>query len=201
MIEIRMHGRGGQGAVIACKALALAAYKEGKYSQSFPAFGVERRGAPVAAFIRIDNRPIIVHSEIYQPDHVIVLDASLFLSVPILSGLKPGGTVLINSSASLDSFKIPPEYYAATIDASAIAVQHGLGTRATPIVNTAILGAFSRLTRLLSIESIVQAIEESVPVKAHENMAATVQAYDLLRSDFPFAKTRNPLRLTRESLP
>jgi 2-oxoisovalerate/pyruvate ferredoxin oxidoreductase gamma subunit len=201
MIEIRMHGRGGQGAVIACKTLALAAYKEGMYSQSFPAFGVERRGAPVTAFTRIDNRPIIVHSEIYQPDHVIVLDASLFLSVPILSGLKPGGTVLINSSSPPGIFKIPSGYYAATIDAGAVAAQHGLGTRATPIVNTAILGAFSRLTHIISIESIVHAIEESVPVKAHENMAATMQAYDLLQLDSSLAETRNPLHLTRESVP
>ena len=199
MIEIRMHGRGGQGAVIACKILSLAAYKEGKYAQSFPAFGVERRGAPVAAFTRIDNRPILIHSEIYQPDHLVVLDTSLFLSVPILNGLKPGGTVLINSSSAPEQFEIPPTFQVATIDAGAVAAQHGLGTRATPIVNTAILGAFARLTGIISIESLIQAIEEFVPIKAQENMAATMQAYELLQAAIPVADTWNQLHSTRES--
>jgi 2-oxoacid:acceptor oxidoreductase gamma subunit (pyruvate/2-ketoisovalerate family) len=201
MIEIRIHGRGGQGAVIACKTMALAAYKEGKYAQSFPAFGVERRGAPVAAFTRIDNRPIEIHSEIYQPDHLIVLDASLFLSVAILSGLKPGGTVLINSALPAAHFNISAEFRVVTIDAAVIAVQHGLGTRATPIVNTAILGAFSRFTGILSIESIVQAIEESVPTKSAENMAATMQAYESLQPVIPVTEAWKQQHQTRESLP
>ena len=77
MIEIRFHGRGGQGAVIASKVLASAIYKQGQYAQSFPSFGVERRGAPVAAFTRIDDKPILIRCEIYQPDHLIVLDPTL----------------------------------------------------------------------------------------------------------------------------
>ncbi len=181
MIEIRMHGRGGQGAVIACKTLAAAAHREGKFAQSFPAFGVERRGAPVAAFTRIDKRRVLIHCEIEQPDHLVVLDASLFDSVPLLSGLKAGGTILVNSPLPPNRFNVPSEYQVATIDAGAIAAEHGLGTRSMPIVNTAILGAFSRFTGVVGIDSITQAIEESVPSKARENVAATLQAYESLR--------------------
>jgi 2-oxoacid:acceptor oxidoreductase gamma subunit (pyruvate/2-ketoisovalerate family) len=178
MIEIRMHGRGGQGAVSACKTIASAAYKEGKFVQSFPSFGVERRGAPVAAFTRIDDRPVLIHGEIYRPHHVVVLDASLFNSISILAGLQAGGTVLINTPLSVEYFSIPAQFRVATIDAGTIAAEHGIGTRAIPIVNTAILGAFSRFTGVVGINSIIEAIEESVPAKTRENIAATLQAYE-----------------------
>jgi 2-oxoisovalerate/pyruvate ferredoxin oxidoreductase gamma subunit len=95
MIEIRMHGRGGQGAVIACKILANALFREGKFAQSFPAFGVERRGAPVMAFTRIDDKPIHLRTQIYEPDHLIILDASLLQTIDVTVGLKPGGKILI----------------------------------------------------------------------------------------------------------
>ncbi len=98
MIEIRMHGRGGQGAVVACKLLASAIYKEGKFAQSFPAFGVERRGAPVMAYTRIDDKPIHLRTEIYEPNHLIVLDENLLLTVDVTAGLKDGGTIVINST-------------------------------------------------------------------------------------------------------
>jgi len=100
MIEIRIHGRGGQGAVIASEVLAMAAFREGKHVTSFPAFGVERRGAPVAAFTRIDDRPIRLKCEIYAPDHVVVLDPSLLQVVDVTAGLKPGGWILVNSPAT-----------------------------------------------------------------------------------------------------
>ena len=91
MREIRFHGRGGQGAVIASKILAEAFFREGKYVQSFPAFGAERRGAPVAAFTRVDENPIRIRTQIYAPDTVVVLDPSLLESADITSGLKPKG--------------------------------------------------------------------------------------------------------------
>ena len=97
MIEIRFHGRGGQGAVIGANILAQAAFKEGKDVQAFPYFGVERRGAPVTAFTKIDHRPVRIKSQIYEPDYVVVLDASLLKAVDVDQGLKPGGIVLINT--------------------------------------------------------------------------------------------------------
>ena len=184
MIEIRMHGRGGQGAVIAAKILASALFKEGKYAQSFPSFGVERRGAPVMAFTRIDNKPIYLRCEIYAPDHLIVLDPTLILHLNVTAGLKPGGMILINSEQEPAAFNLPAEFRVATIDATGIAVRHGLGTKSIPVVNTAILGAFSRLTGLVGIDATAQAVVESVPAKQEANELATREAYAELVSDF-----------------
>ena len=181
MIEIRMHGRGGQGAVVACKILASALYKEGKFAQSFPAFGVERRGAPVMAFTLIDNKPIHLRTEIYEPDHLIILDATLLQSVDVTTGLKTGGKILINSALPAAQFKLPDKFIVKTIDASQIAVIHGLGTKAAPIVNTAILGAFAKFTNVISIEAIEESILEYVPVKGEANVKATHEAYNMLK--------------------
>jgi pyruvate ferredoxin oxidoreductase gamma subunit/2-oxoisovalerate ferredoxin oxidoreductase gamma subunit len=97
MVEIRIHGRGGQGGVIAGKILASAVHKDGKYCQSFPAFGVERRGAPVTAFTRIDDHYVNLRCEIYEPDHLVVLDPTLMEAVDITAGLKEGGIIVVNS--------------------------------------------------------------------------------------------------------
>lgn len=177
MIEIRMHGRGGQGAVVACKILASALYQEGKFAQSFPAFGVERRGAPILAFIRIDDRPILLRTEVYEPDHLVVLDSTLLQTVDVTAGLKPGGRILINSARPASSFDFGADYRVAVVDGSGIAVRHGVGNRTTPIVNTAMLGAFSRFTGLVGIEAIEKAIRDSVPFKPDANAAATLDAY------------------------
>jgi len=95
--EIRIHGRGGQGSVTAAELLAVAAFEDGKYSQAFPAFGVERRGAPIMAFTRISEHPIRLRSQIYEPDYVIVQDATLIETVDVASGAKPKGKILINT--------------------------------------------------------------------------------------------------------
>ena len=181
MIEIRMHGRGGQGAVIACKILAAALFKEGKFAQSFPAFGVERRGAPVMAFTRIDDKPIHLRTEIYEPDHLIVLDATLLQTIDITAGLKDEGTILINSALPAKSFDLPEKFNITAVDASLIAAKHGLGTRSTPIVNTAILGAFSFVTNIVGIEAVEEAIGESVPIKPKENVRATHEAFEAIK--------------------
>lgn len=179
MLEIRFHGRGGQGAVIASEVLAHAFFKDGQYVQAFPQFGVERRGAPVAAFCRADDSPILLRSQVYTPDHLIVLDASLLLSPQILTGLKPGGLVLINTSAPLDTQRgsVSKDFKVAVIDASAIAVEFGLGSAANPIVNTAILGAFARVSGAVRLESVTAAISQEVPVKPEQNMAAAQAAF------------------------
>jgi len=178
MIEVRIHGRGGQGAVIASKVLADAAFREGRYVQSFPSFGVERRGAPVAAFTRIDDRPVRVRCQIYHPDHVMVLDPSLMQVVDVTAGLKEGGWILINSEQPPESFGLSSRFRVATVDANRIAMKYHLGPRTAPIVNTAILGAFARITGIVSLEAVTEAVREAVPVKPEDNVAATKEAYE-----------------------
>jgi len=177
MIEIRIHGRGGQGAVIASKVLAAAVFKEGKYVQSFPAFGVERRGAPVMAFTRIDEQPVRIRCQIYEPDHIVVLDPTLLEAVDVTAGLKEGGWILINSEQDPATFDLPAKYRVATVDANSIAIKYKLGPKSAPIVNTAILGAFARATGIVGLEALAEAVREAVPLKPEENVAATREAY------------------------
>ncbi|MFI5413715.1 MAG: 2-oxoacid:acceptor oxidoreductase family protein, partial [Candidatus Lutacidiplasmatales archaeon] len=143
MIEIRFHGRGGQGAVLASELLAQAAFLDGKAPQSFPFFGVERRGSPVTAFARIDDKPIRVRTSITQPDIVVVLDPGLLKSTPVADGLRPGGLLLINSRHPPAEILAPPGARRATVDASRIALAHGLGSVTMPVVNTVMLGALA----------------------------------------------------------
>jgi len=174
MIEIRIHGRGGQGAVIASQILAEAAFREGLHVQAFPSFGSERRGAPVAAFVRLDREPVLVRTEIYEPDGLIVLDQSLILQklVDVTQGLKVGGWILVNSPHPPEDFAHLGPYRLATVDAAHIAVEHRLGSITAPIVNTAILGAFSAFTGLVGLEAIAEAIGATVPVKPESNVDA-----------------------------
>ena len=181
MIEIRTHGRGGQGAVIASKVLAAALFKEGRFVQAFPAFGVERRGAPVVAFTRFDESPIRLRCEIYEPDHLIVLDHALTETIDITSGLKKNGWIIINTGANPQDFSYGADYRMAVVDANQIAWRHKLGSRATPIVNTSILGAFAKATGLVSLDAVVEAILESVPNKPEENKLAAIDAYNETR--------------------
>ena len=177
MIEIRFHGRGGQGAVIGSKVLAVAIFSEGRFVQAFPAFGVERRGAPVTAFLRIDANPINLRNEIHSPDHLIVLDPTLMNNEGIFSGLKKGGCILVNSKSHAITAKFK-DFKVATVDAGHIAVKNKLGNITSPIVNTAILGAFARITGICSIDSVCAAIKKGVPVKPDENAKAAREAYD-----------------------
>ncbi len=178
MIEIRFHGRGGQGAVVASKLLASALFKEGKSVQSFPAFGVERRGAPVMAFLRIDDHPIKLRTNVYQPDHIVVLDQTLIEVVDVTSGLKENGWVVLNSDHHPEEFKDFASFRVATVDATRIAAENHLGSRTQPIVNTAILGGFSRITGLVGIDAVVESIEEAVPTKKEANTRAALEAYE-----------------------
>ena len=183
MLEVRFHGRGGQGAVVASELLAAALFKEGQFVQAFPAFGVERRGAPVAAFIRMDSAPIRLRCQIYNPDHVVVLDPTLIPAVDVTAGLQPEGWILINSDRDPQTFSHFHEsgWRVATIDAGAIAVAHDLGTRTNPIVNTAILGAVARVIGLVKLDSIAEAIGEGVPIRPQDNVAAARDAYDRVK--------------------
>jgi len=179
MIEIRFHGRGGQGTVVASKILADAIAKEGKFVQAYPEFGVERRGAPVFSFIRIDDKPIYDKSKIYTPDHVVVVDPTLVEAIDVTEGLKEGGTIIINSDKKPEHFKAYKKFKVVTIDATGIAVRHKLGNLAAPIVNTAIAGGVVKILGLTREDSILQAIREGVPTKPEDNAAAAKEAYDL----------------------
>lgn len=182
MRELRIHGRGGQGAVIASKLLATALFLEGKSVQSFPAFGVERRGAPVTAFLRTSDGPILLRCEITKPDGLIVLDPTLIAAVDVAAGLKEGGSILVNAEGGPESFpKLAERFRVGTVDASAVAREAGLGSKNQPIVNTAILGAFAAFSGLVSLDSVCKAIESEVPFKTADNVAAARAAAKVLR--------------------
>ncbi len=182
MKEIRWHGRGGQGAVTAAEVLAVAAFKDGKYSQAFPHFGVERRGAPVMAFTRIDDRFIRLREHVYNPDYVIVLDPTLIEAVDITQGLKPDGMIIINTTKTAEEMKkeIGNDYQIRVVDATNIALEI-LGK---PFVNMPMLGAFAKATGIVSIESVKDAIREKFshnPKIAEKNVEAAVKTYESLR--------------------
>lgn len=177
MRELRIHGRGGQGAVVASKLLAAAFFHEGKEVQSFPAFGVERRGAPVTAFLRVSDSPIQLRCEVSEPDDLIVLDPTLIDAVDVTAGLKPGGSILINSDRPPESYaELASRFRVATVDASSIASRHGLGSKTQPLVNTAILGAFASDSGIVELESVCAVIGEEVPRHPEENVAAAREA-------------------------
>jgi len=156
MIEIKCVGRGGQGAVTFSQILAIAAFEDGKYCQAMPAFGVERRGAPSFSYTRIHDKPINIRSLIYEPDIVVVLDASLFKALDITEGLKKDGILIVNSSKSPKELGIKGNFKIFTVDASTTALKYfGLN-----IVNTAMLGAFSKATKIVSMKGIYKGIEE-----------------------------------------
>jgi len=181
MIQIRFHGRGGQGAVVASKILADAAFREGKDVQAFPYFGVERRGAPVTAFTKIDAKHIRDKSMIYEPDFVIVLEASLIQAVNVTEGLKENGMVLVNTEETPE--KIAKEIgfkRVATVNATRIALENKLGSRVQPIVNTGIVGAFAKASGLVSIDSVSDAIM-TLPRFAERNAKAAREAYEAVK--------------------
>jgi pyruvate ferredoxin oxidoreductase gamma subunit/2-oxoisovalerate ferredoxin oxidoreductase gamma subunit len=180
MIEVRMHGRGGQGAVLASLVLAHAAHRRGYRVQVFPEFGVERRGVPVTAFARFDTKPILLRTRITRPDHVLVLDAALAGHLPLGDGLKPGGWVVVNAPSADALAAFPTTFRRAWVDGSAIAAKHRIGTPTAPIVNTTMVGAFARATGLVGKDDVAEAMREVFGAKAEANRAAAFEAYDAL---------------------
>jgi 2-oxoacid:acceptor oxidoreductase gamma subunit (pyruvate/2-ketoisovalerate family) len=178
MIEIRIHGRGGQGAVIASLILARASHAQGWEVQVFPEFGVERRGVPVTAFARLDRKPIHLRTRVYTPDHIIVLDPALMKFVDVTAGLKEGGWVVINTTQSPSEFSFRDSFRLATVDANSIAARHKIGTATSPIVNTTMVGAFARATELVTIDSVADAIAQTIPgTHSTSNIAAAREAF------------------------
>jgi 2-oxoacid:acceptor oxidoreductase gamma subunit (pyruvate/2-ketoisovalerate family) len=163
--------------------LAVALFHEGKWVQSFPAFGVERRGAPVTAFLRVAESPILLRCEITAPDDLIILDPTLVEAVDVTTGLKPGGTILINSPRDPENYtNLIDRFNVATVDASTIAARHGIGSKTQPIVNTAIVGAFAAYSGLVGLESVCTAIEEELTRHPAANIEAAREAAEVIAS-------------------
>jgi pyruvate ferredoxin oxidoreductase gamma subunit len=175
MKEIRFHGRGGQGAVTAADILATAAFYDGKYCQAFPFFGVERRGAPVMAFARISDKFIRQRNQIYEPDYIMVQDATLLDTIDVSQGLKSDGKAIINTEKKSEELNIETDAEIYTVNATKIA----LDILGVPIVNTAMLGTFAAVTGQVTLDSLKKAIKKRFPEKlAAKNVSAVESAHD-----------------------
>ena len=175
MIEIRFHGRGGQGAVTSAELLALAAIGEGKYAQAFPSFGPERRGAPVVAFCRISDERIRIRANVSEPDVVVVLDSSLLKIVNVAAGLKSNGVLVTTSPDSPEKVRqdLKIKNRMAVVDALKIA-RELLGV---PITNTTMLGSLIRAEGLVKKESFLSPLRERFGRIAEKNISAFERAY------------------------
>jgi len=175
MIEIRFHGRGGQGAVTSAELLALAAIAEGKYAQAFPSFGPERRGAPVVAFCRISDQPIRIRANIYEPDIVLVLDSTLLGIVNVAAGLKPDGILVTTSKDSPEKVKeaLKIKNRVGVVDARRIAME----VLGLPITNTTMLGALIKAKEVVRKESFIHPLKERFGRIAEKNISAFERAY------------------------
>ncbi len=177
LVEIRWHGRGGQGAVTSAELLAQAAISEDKYAHAFPSFGPERRGAPVLAFVRISSRqPIRIRAEITRPDVVVVLDPGLLGVVDVASGLKENGLMVINTRGSFEDIEaqFKTKCKLAKVDATAIA-REVLGI---PITNTTMIGALLKATGVVKLESLVEPLKQRFGRLAEKNIKAMQRAYE-----------------------
>ncbi|MEI6627025.1 MAG: pyruvate ferredoxin oxidoreductase subunit gamma [bacterium] len=177
MVEIRIHGRGGQGSVTAAELIAEAAFFDGKFSQAFPNFGVERRGAPVVAFARLDDRFIQLRSQIYEPNYILVQDATLISGTNVFAGARGGTVVLINTEKDASEIEVPKGVIVKTLSATKI----GLEIIGRPIINTILLGAFAGLTGLIKMASVEKAIRERFTSEiAEKNVLAARRGFELL---------------------
>jgi pyruvate ferredoxin oxidoreductase gamma subunit len=176
--EICLHGRGGQGAVLAAELMVVAAFEDGKYGQAFPAFGGERRGAPVRAFVRLDAHPVRVRYRVNQPDQVIILDRTLPNTVDVLDGLKPGGLALIDSEKSPTGLFWSTDAPVYAVPATRIA----LDVFGQPFVNPVMLGAWAAVTGEISVDAIQHAYRHRFPGSMGEKNSRVVQmGYDFIR--------------------
>ncbi|MEJ5999291.1 2-oxoacid:acceptor oxidoreductase family protein [Paucibacter soli] len=187
MLQIRIHGRGGQGVVTAAELLSLAAFEQGRHAQAFPSFGSERTGAPVVAFCRIAEREIRLREPILAPDVLIVQDPTLLHQVDVFQGLKPDGYVLINSRRSFDELGLAEvaarflfHERLTTVPATEIALKH-LGR---PLPNAVLLGGFAALSGLVSLAAVSHAIRDKFSGKlADANIAAAAEAFEFVRQE------------------
>jgi len=177
MIEIRFHGRGGQGAVTSAELTALAAIESGKHAQAFPSFGPERRGAPVMAFVRVSDTPISTREKVYEPNIVVVLDPTLLKLVNVEAGLRKGGMVIVNTTKSAEELRKETGIKAklAVVDASKIAME----TMRVPITNTTMLGALIKAApEVITVQSLQGPIDHRFGPIAAKNMNSCKRAFD-----------------------
>ena len=186
MLQVRIHGRGGQGVVTAAEMLSVAAFEQGRHAQAFPSFGSERTGAPVVAFCRIDNREIRLREPILAPDVLIVQDPTLLHQVDVFQGLQPDGYVLINSKRSFHELGLADiearfrHERLTTVPATEIALKH-LGR---PLPNAVLLGGFAALSGLITLQAVAHAIQEKFNAKlAAANIAAAAEAYEFVQRE------------------
>lgn len=154
--EIRVHGRGGQGAVTSSQVLAIAVFFDGKQSQAFPSFGVERAGAPVESFVRIADEKINLRQHVYEPGYVIVLDSSLLKAVNVTKGLKKNGLLIINSNKKPRQLGLDADFKVKCIDITKVALE----IIGKPFVNIAALGAFAAISSEVSLQALEKAIDQ-----------------------------------------
>ena len=179
MYEIRFHGRGGQGSVMGAEMLAKALLIEGKYAVTIPAFGFERRGAPVQAFLKYDDKVIRQHTNVWKPDCVICIDPTVPSSVPIFDGLKENGVAVLCTKKPLEKLDLPPNVKkVALCDAVTIALEV-IGRR-PPITNTIMLGATAKALGVVSLESLNEAMEQTAfrDAALEMNIKAVRRGYD-----------------------
>jgi 2-oxoacid:acceptor oxidoreductase gamma subunit (pyruvate/2-ketoisovalerate family) len=182
MKEIRFHGRGGQGAVIASWILCYAFFLEGKHAQAFPTFGAERRGAPVEAFVRTDDSFLNLRCKVVNPHYVIVMGDKLVRFVDVTAGIQKGGLVLINTNKNPEDFdSLKGDFQVKTMDVNSVAVRNSLGTKISPFINTPILGAFLGFTDLVQQESIIAGIRKFILTRTENNIEAFQEAYSLVK--------------------
>ena len=195
MIEIRIHGRGGQGSVTMAYLLAIDAFYEGYEAQAFPHFGVERRGAPVEAYVRISKKPIRLREQVYHPEVIIIQDPTLISSVNVLQGAHKDTKIIINSEKSIKELDMPKNYKILTVPAVKIALE----TIKKPIINTVMLGAFGGVFNLIKFEAIRKAICQNFsPELAKINIQAANTAYCHTQSGNKFCKlTTNVCSITK----
>jgi pyruvate ferredoxin oxidoreductase gamma subunit len=195
MIEVRFHGRGGQGAVTAAELVAQAAVASGKYAQGFPNFGPERRGAPVTAFLRVSDDPIFLRERIDCPDVVVVLDPTLLGMVNVTEGLARTGTIVINvpDENSPGLKQLSRTHRIAVVDAGSIAMQ----TLGVPITNTAIIGALVQASGVVSLASLMSPVETRFGRLAQKNIAAMTSAFEATRV-FPAEKKETAEKMPPE---
>ena len=193
MIEIRWHGRGGQGAKTASLLLADAAFNTGKYIQGFPEYGPERMGAPITAYNRISTAPIRIHSNIYEPDYVVVVDDSLLESVPVTAGLKETGAIIINTTKDANALKPLLNGYKGkvyTIDAKKVSIE-ALGKY---FPNTPMLAAIVKVSNIMSEEEFLNDMEGSFKhkfAKKPEVIEGNMKALTLALKEVQFLKKVN----------
>ncbi len=180
MLKLRIHGRGGQGVISASQMISVAAFHQGLHSQAIPSFGSERNGAPVQAFVRIDDQAIELREPVLEPDILVIQDATLFHAIDVFSGLRPDGYVLINSRHGVDHLGVGdavqglPDGHVVTIPATDLALKHL--RRPTP--NTVLLGALAAMHPFLDIDAVERAISEKWPGKIGDiNVKAARAAY------------------------